>query len=87
MAVVAAGAHTVNLPDTVGYSTPDEHAALISRMSYVLGESAVVSVHCHNDLGLATANSLAAVQAGRARWNAPSTESANARATARSKRS
>jgi 2-isopropylmalate synthase len=64
LAVVAAGARTVNLPDTVGYSTPDEHAALISRMSYVLGESAIVSVHCHNDLGLATANSLAAVQAG-----------------------
>jgi 2-isopropylmalate synthase len=64
MAVVAAGARTVNLPDTVGYSTPDEHAALISRMSYMLGDSAVVSVHCHDDLGLATANSLAAVQAG-----------------------
>jgi 2-isopropylmalate synthase len=64
MAVVAAGARTVNLPDTVGYSTPDEHAALISRMSYVLGDSAIVSVHCHDDLGLATANSLAAVQAG-----------------------
>ncbi len=64
LAVVAAGARTVNLPDTVGYSTPDEHAALIGRMAYVLGESAVVSVHCHNDLGLATANSLAAVQAG-----------------------
>ncbi|MBI4877426.1 MAG: 2-isopropylmalate synthase [Acidobacteria bacterium] len=63
-AVVAAGARTVNLPDTVGYSTPDEHAALISRMAYVLGESAIVSVHCHDDLGLATANSLAAVQSG-----------------------
>ena len=64
LAVVAAGARTVNLPDTVGYSTPDEHAALIGRMAYVLGDSAIVSVHCHNDLGLATANSLAAVQAG-----------------------
>ena len=64
LAVVAAGARTVNLPDTVGYSTPDEHAALIGRMVYVLGDSAIVSVHCHNDLGLATANSLAAVQAG-----------------------
>ena len=64
LAVVAAGARTVNLPDTVGYSTPDEHAALIGRMAYVLGDSAVVSVHCHDDLGLATANSLAAVQAG-----------------------
>jgi 2-isopropylmalate synthase len=63
-AVVAAGAGTVNLPDTVGYSTPDEHAALIGRMSRVLGENVIVSVHCHDDLGLATANSLAAVQAG-----------------------
>ena len=63
-AVVAAGAGTVNLPDTVGYSTPDEHAALIGRMAKALGENVIVSVHCHDDLGLATANSLAAVQAG-----------------------
>ena len=63
-AVVAAGARTVNLPDTVGYSVPDEYAALIGRMVKVLGDSAIVSVHCHDDLGLAVANSLAAVQAG-----------------------
>jgi 2-isopropylmalate synthase len=63
-AVVAAGARTVNLPDTVGYSVPDEYGALIGRMAKVLGDSAVVSVHCHDDLGLAVANSLAAVQAG-----------------------
>jgi 2-isopropylmalate synthase len=63
-AVVAAGARTINLPDTVGYSTPDEFAALIARMARALGGGVVVSVHCHNDLGLATANSLAAVQAG-----------------------
>jgi 2-isopropylmalate synthase len=63
-AVVAAGARTINLPDTVGYSTPDEFAALIARTVRVLGGGVVVSVHCHNDLGLATANSLAAVQAG-----------------------
>jgi 2-isopropylmalate synthase len=63
-AVVAAGATTVNLPDTVGYSTPDEFGALISRMVGALGDAAIVSVHCHNDLGLATANSLIAVQAG-----------------------
>jgi len=63
-AVVAAGARTVNLPDTVGYSVPEEYAALIGRMTKVLGDSAVVSVHCHDDLGLAVANSLAAVQAG-----------------------
>jgi 2-isopropylmalate synthase len=63
-AVVAAGARTVNLPDTVGYSVPDEYGALIGRMVRVLGDSAVVSVHCHDDLGLAVANSLAAVQNG-----------------------
>jgi 2-isopropylmalate synthase len=63
-AVVAAGARTVNLPDTVGYSVPDEYAALIGRMARVLGDSAIVSVHCHDDLGLAVANTLAAVQAG-----------------------
>jgi len=63
-AVVAAGARTVNLPDTVGYSVPEEYAALIGHMVRVLGASAIVSVHCHDDLGLATANSIAAVQAG-----------------------
>ncbi|MGA2596095.1 MAG: 2-isopropylmalate synthase [Bryobacteraceae bacterium] len=63
-AVVAAGARTVNLPDTVGYSIPEEYAALIGRISRALGDSAIVSVHCHDDLGLAVANSIAAVQAG-----------------------
>jgi len=63
-AVVAAGARTVNLPDTVGYSVPEEYGTLIGRMVQALGNSAVVSVHCHDDLGLAVANSLAAVQAG-----------------------
>ncbi len=63
-AVVAAGARTINLPDTVGYSVPDEYAALISRMVSALGDCAVLSVHCHDDLGLAVANSLAAVRAG-----------------------
>jgi 2-isopropylmalate synthase len=63
-AVVAAGARTVNLPDTVGYSVPEEYGALIGRMVKALGDSAIVSVHCHDDLGLAVANSIAAVQAG-----------------------
>jgi 2-isopropylmalate synthase len=63
-AVVAAGARTVNLPDTVGYSVPGEYAQLIGRMVNVLGDTAVVSVHCHDDLGLAVANSIAAVEAG-----------------------
>ncbi len=63
-AVVEAGARTVNLPDTVGYSVPEEYGALIGRMVKALGDRAVISVHCHDDLGLAVANSLAAVTAG-----------------------
>jgi len=63
-AVVAAGARTVNLPDTVGYTVPEEYAAMIGRMVEALGDSAIVSVHCHDDLGMATANSLAALHAG-----------------------
>ena len=63
-AVVAAGARTVNLPDTVGFSVPEEYRALIARIVKALGDSAVVSVHCHDDLGLAVANSLAAIQGG-----------------------
>jgi 2-isopropylmalate synthase len=63
---IAAGATTVNLPDTVGYAIPTEFADLIK---YVIQHTpnihqAVVSVHCHNDLGLATANTLAALAAG-----------------------
>ena len=63
-AVVEAGASTVNIPDTVGYAIPAEFAALVGRVVELVGEAATVSVHCHNDLGLATANTLAAVQAG-----------------------
>ncbi len=63
-AVVAAGARTINLPDTVGWSVPLEYGALIGRMVKALGDRAVVSVHCHDDLGLAVANSIAGVQAG-----------------------
>ncbi len=63
-AVVAAGARTVNIPDTVGYSTPEEYGAKIGHIVKVLGDTAIVSVHCHDDLGLAVANSLAAIQAG-----------------------
>ncbi len=65
-AVIEAGATTVNLPDTVGYAVPDEFSALVE---YVIKNTsninkAVLSVHCHNDLGLATANTLAAIKAG-----------------------
>jgi 2-isopropylmalate synthase len=63
-AVVAAGARTVNIPDTVGYSIPSEFGVTIGRVVKALGDSAVVSIHCHDDLGLAVANSIAAVQAG-----------------------
>ena len=64
LAVVDAGARTVNLPDTVGFSVPDEYGELIARIVKVLGDRAIVSVHCHDDLGLAVANSLAAIRAG-----------------------
>jgi 2-isopropylmalate synthase len=63
-AVVDAGATTVNVPDTVGYAIPAEFGALTRSVVERVGQGAVVSVHCHNDLGLATANTLAAVQAG-----------------------
>jgi 2-isopropylmalate synthase len=63
-AVVDAGASTVNIPDTVGYAIPAEFGALVGRVVGLVGRDATVSVHCHNDLGLATANTLAAVQAG-----------------------
>jgi 2-isopropylmalate synthase len=60
------GATTLNVPDTVGYSTPDEYAALIAgvRANVTGVERATISAHCHDDLGLAVANSLAAVRAG-----------------------
>ena len=63
---IKAGATTLNIPDTVGYTTPEEFQALISGiMKYTPGiEDVTVSVHCHDDLGLATANSLAGIQAG-----------------------
>jgi len=63
---IQAGATTLNIPDTVGYTMPAEFGALISGIiQNVPGiDSCIVSVHCHNDLGLATANALAGIQAG-----------------------
>ena len=65
-AAIDAGAGTINVPDTVGYAIPDEFAALIrmirNRVPNI--DKAIISVHCHNDLGLGVANSLAAVEAG-----------------------
>ncbi len=65
-AAIEAGATTVNLPDTVGYAIPSEFADLVRYvMSHTPNmDKAVLSVHCHNDLGLATANTLAAIHAG-----------------------
>jgi len=67
-AVVAEGATTVNIPDTVGWAIPEQFGDLIKHLHDEVPEfrtgKAVISVHCHNDLGLAVANSLAAVRAG-----------------------
>ena len=65
-ATIDAGATTVNIPDTVGYTTPEEFYQLIAGINENVRniDKAVISVHCHNDLGLAVANSLAAVRAG-----------------------
>ncbi len=65
-AAIAAGATTVNIPDTVGYTTPDEFGRLIRdiRQNTPGAEDVIISVHCHNDLGLATANTLAGIQNG-----------------------
>ena len=65
-AAITAGARTINIPDTVGYAIPEEFAALIEMLFNRVPniDKAIVSVHCHNDLGLAVANSLAALGAG-----------------------
>ena len=65
-ATIAAGARTVNIPDTVGYAIPSRFAELIVSLFENVSNigDAIISVHCHNDLGLAVANSLAAVKAG-----------------------
>src|SRR5690606_1376475 len=65
-AAIAAGATTINVPDTVGYTTPQEFERLIRyiRENTPGIDDVIISVHCHNDLGMAVANSLAAVQAG-----------------------
>ena len=65
-AVIDAGATTVNIPDTVGFTIPFEYFNIIRHLKENVAniEQAVISVHCHNDLGLSVANSIAAVQAG-----------------------
>jgi 2-isopropylmalate synthase len=66
IAAVEAGARTVNVPDTVGYNTPSEYGAMIARVRQALHrfDNVTISAHCHNDLGMAVANALAAVEAG-----------------------
>ena len=63
---IKAGASTINVPDTVGYSTPEEYFDLITKIknNVINIDQAIISTHCHNDLGLAVANSLAALKAG-----------------------
>jgi 2-isopropylmalate synthase len=63
---IAFGATTVNLPDTVGYCLPDEHEAFLRRVQELCPDlrQVVLSVHCHNDLGLAVANTLSGIRAG-----------------------
>lgn len=65
-AVIEAGAKTINIPDTVGYNLPDQFGALIKQIieNTANADKAIFSVHCHNDLGLAVANSLSAVNNG-----------------------
>ena len=65
-AAIKAGATTINLPDTVGYATPDEYRAMFRavRERVVNSDKAIFSVHCHNDLGMAVANTLAGVDGG-----------------------
>ncbi|HXT76349.1 MAG TPA: 2-isopropylmalate synthase [Candidatus Eisenbacteria bacterium] len=65
-AAVESGATTLNLPDTVGYAVPEEYGAMFTRVREFLGDPAgiTLSAHCHDDLGMAVANSLAAVRAG-----------------------
>ncbi|MGE0792427.1 MAG: 2-isopropylmalate synthase [Sandaracinaceae bacterium] len=63
-AAVDAGATTINIPDTVGYATPREFHDLIAKIRAKLGAEITLSVHCHDDLGLATANALAGLEAG-----------------------
>ncbi len=63
-AAVDAGASVVNIPDTVGFMTPDDYAEKIARVVEAVGDRAEISVHTHDDLGLAVANSIAALHAG-----------------------
>jgi 2-isopropylmalate synthase len=88
-AVIAAGATTVNIPDTVGYAQRRNFAGLITTIRNRVPniDKAVISVHCHNDLGMAVPTPWPPCAPGRARSNARSTAWASGRAMRRSKRS
>ena len=76
--VIDAGATVVNIPDTVGYSTPWQYGDLIAHLVNNVRniDRAIISIHCHNDLGMATANSWLASGLEHRSWKAPSTASA-----------
>ncbi|MCK9546263.1 MAG: 2-isopropylmalate synthase [Sulfurospirillaceae bacterium] len=63
-AVIEVGANTLNIPDTVGYRLPHEMGAMIKELSQLVNDRAIISVHCHNDLGLAVANTLECIVNG-----------------------
>ncbi|MCV5948831.1 2-isopropylmalate synthase, partial [Escherichia coli] len=65
-AAIDAGASTINIPDTVGYTVPSEFGGIIQTLFNRVPniDKAIISVHCHDDLGMSVANSIAAVQAG-----------------------
>jgi len=80
---INAGASTINIPDTVGYCIPDEYGNIfkVLRERVPNIHKARLSSHCHNDLGFAVANSLAAILNGARQWNARSMALANGRGT------
>ena len=87
-AAIKAGATTINVPDTVGYSLPEDMTRIFTMLRERVpgADQVILSTHNHNDLGLAVANTIAAIRAGAGRWNAPSMALASALATPRWKR-
>ena len=81
------GATTLNIPDTVGFAVPEDYGKLIAYVIDNVRGEFIVSTHCHDDLGLAVANSWPVSPTARCRWSARSTAWASAPATPRSKRS
>ena len=90
-AVIEAGATTLNIPDTVGYATPKTYGEvfkyLIDHVPAIKARGIILSSHCHNDLGLAVANSLAAAENGALRLSVRSTASESVPAMPRWRRS